>query len=154
MTDQLKFLKEEYILKLKSIPGDTAPKFGKMNVHQMVEHMSYSFKQASGLIPSHPLHDEETTQKMYAFMMSDKPFKANTPNPLLPDVPPTPECHQIVDSISKLEQDIEVFASVFKNENDLRVVNPFFGYLNFQEWIQLLHKHAWHHLRQFDHSTP
>jgi hypothetical protein len=60
----------------------TKPLFGKMNVQQMIEHMGYAFRQASGLIPLDALNNEEITAKMYRFMMSERPFKDNTPNPL------------------------------------------------------------------------
>lgn len=149
MNTKLDFLQHQYIDLLKSIPEDEAPRFGKMNVHQMIEHMSYAFRQASGLIPLDPINDEATTQKMYSFMMSDKPFRDNTPNPYLSDEPPLPEQEELVDSIQILQNDIEVFVDTFQCQDDLRIVNPFFGNLNREEWIHLLHKHAWHHLRQF-----
>ena len=154
MNPKLTFLETEYIDMLKSIPEDEVPRFGKMNVHQMIEHMSYAFRQASGLIPLEPTNDEATIQKMYNFMMSEKPFRDNTPNPYLPDEPPQPEQEEILDSIQVLENDIAVFKDTFKGKDDLRILNPFFGHLNENEWIHLLHKHAWHHLRQFGIESP
>jgi hypothetical protein len=51
-----------------------------------------------------------------------------------------------------LEKDINHFVTVFEYEPDLRILNPFFGNLNMDEWIHLLHKHAMHHLRQFNQT--
>ena len=37
----------------------------------------------------------------------------------------------------------------FEKNPDLVTRNPFFGDLNFEQSVQLLYKHALHHLRQF-----
>lgn len=146
---KLQFLQTTYLGILKTLPLDMAPLFGKMNVHQMIEHMSYAFRQASGLIPLASINDATTTQKMYDFMMSEKPFKDNTPNPYLPDEPIAPIHATVELALERLAQDIALFANKFETHAELRILNPFFGNLNFEEWTHLLHKHAWHHLRQF-----
>ena len=143
------FLQNEVISQLKTIHPSMQPLFGKMNVQQMVEHMSYAFQQASGLIPLPAINDAETTEKMYRFMMSEKPFRDNTPNVYLPDEPTPAICKTIEESLLALQKDIEVFFAVFEKNNDQKILNPFFGDLNFEEWVHLLHKHALHHLRQF-----
>jgi hypothetical protein len=147
--DKLSFLKNEFAKVLASIAPDTLPHFGKMSVHQMIEHMGYAFKQASGLIPLEQINDDETTAKMHRFMMSNKPFRDNTPNPYLPDEPDKAQYNTVSESLNYLQKDIEHFLSVFANNPDQKVANPFFGNLGFDEWVHLLHKHAHHHLRQF-----
>lgn len=147
---KIDYLQKEYLTVLASIDANSKPVFGKMNVHQMIEHMSYAFRQASGLIPLAAINDDATTQKMYEFMMSDKTFRDNTPNPYLPNEPTPAVCPSIQESISVLEKDIQRFVSTFENEPEKRILNPFFGNLNYDEWTHLLHKHAQHHLRQFN----
>jgi hypothetical protein len=147
--NKIHFLQNELIPLLETIPAYAKPLFGKMNPHQMIEHLGYAFQQASGLVPLDSMNDEEKTKVMYKFMMSDKPFRDNTPNPYLPDEPPTPKHVTISDSLSSLRNDIDVFLQTFESEPDKRILNPFFGNLNFDEWIHLLHKHMLHHLRQF-----
>ncbi len=149
MMDKLRFLEIEFPELLASIPLDTAPLFGKMNVLQMIEHMAYAFQQASGLVVHPTLHDAETTQKMYRFMMSDKPFRDNTPNPYLPDEPLPASYSAQPQAIEALKQAIQVFKETFTDQPEKRLLNPFFGELNFEEWTHLLFKHSWHHLRQF-----
>jgi len=146
---KIAFLKDEFVKTLATIPADRAPIFGKMNLHQMIEHMGYAFRQASGLIPLEPVNDAETTEKMHRFMMSDKPFRDNTPNPYLPDEPEPPVYGSVNESLHHLQKEIEHFLYVYNEEPDKRVMNPFFGNLSFPEWVHLLHKHALHHLRQF-----
>jgi hypothetical protein len=82
-------------------------------------------------------------------MMSDKPFKENTPNQLLPDVPVPFKHVSMKDAIAELQKEIDHFFSVYENNSGLRNINPFFGNLNFEEQVQLLHKHATHHAKQF-----
>lgn len=147
--DKQHFLKQEFIKLLATLDPNAKAIFGKMNVHQMIEHMGYSFRQASGLIPLEPVNNEEMTHKMYTFMMSDRPFKDNTPNPYLPEEPDAPVFGSVEDALRDLQKDIDVFFDTFENEPGKRILNPFFGNLNFDEWLHLLHKHSWHHLRQF-----
>ncbi len=147
--DKQHFLKYEFITHLRSIPAGMQPVFGKMNLHQMIEHMGFSFRQASGLIPQKPVNTDEITAKMYSFMMSDRPFKENTPNPYLPDVPAAPLSDTIDKALAELQKNIDVFFITFEDNPEKRILNPFFGNLNFDEWVHLLHKHSLHHLRQF-----
>jgi hypothetical protein len=147
---KLDFLQTSYLDLLASLDEQTKPQFGKMNVQQMIEHMSYAFQQASGLIPIPNTQPEEVTARMYQFMMSDKPFRDNTPNIHLPENP-LPAVHAAKDaSLEALKKDIAVFVETFAQAPGKRIENPFFGQLNFEEWVHLLHKHAMHHLRQFN----
>lgn len=147
--DKQHFLKYEFTKHLQSIPADMKPIFGKMSLHQMIEHMGHSFRQASGLIPQKPVNTDEITAKMYSFMMSDRPFKENTPNPYMPDIPTPPVYESVEKALVNLQKEIDVFFTTFENNTEKRILNPFFGNLNFDEWVHLLHKHCLHHLRQF-----
>jgi hypothetical protein len=42
-----------------------------------------------------------------------------------------------------------LFVNYFKGNESKLVMNPFFGELNFEQQVRLLHKHAMHHARQF-----
>jgi phenylacetic acid degradation protein/carnitine operon protein CaiE len=143
------FLKEILRKKLQAIPSNTPPLFGFMNVHQMIEHLAYAFRQATGLIPLPPANNDAITAKMFAFLKSDKPFRDNTPNMYLPDVPPPPVHTTITDSLLDLDRAMAGFFEAFRAKPDLVILNPFFGYLNFDDSVQLLNKHTRHHLRQF-----
>lgn len=87
-TAKLHFLKKELIPLLKQIPPQMAPRWGKMNVQQMIEHFTDAVHVAAGTGPDVPLiTTEEALPKMQAFLESDKPFRENTRNPLLPQTP-------------------------------------------------------------------
>ncbi|WP_276132217.1 DinB family protein [Polluticoccus soli] len=143
------FLRNEFIDKLKQIEPATKPLWGKMNLHQMIEHMSYSLRQANGKDQYDCVTPEENIPRMQAFLMSEKPFKENTPNQLLPEDPETPKQKDIDDALAELKTETEDFFKVFEKTPDRVITNPFFGDLNYEMWVQLLHKHARHHLKQF-----
>ncbi len=82
-------------------------------------------------------------------MMSDKPFKENTKNILMSEEPAPTRNELLEDAILELDNEITSFHIFFKGDEEKRTTNAFFGNLNYAEWVQLLHKHAVHHLKQF-----
>lgn len=147
---KIDFLKRRFIPLLKQIPSDTPPQWGKMTLQQMIEHFTDSVRIASGkTVHTDILTPPENFQRVRDFMLSDKPFRENTANPLMPAVPAPVKNISCNAALEELENEIKHFFSVFE-KNNLRVTrNPFFGDLNYEENIHLLHKHALHHLRQF-----
>jgi hypothetical protein len=147
--EKLAFLQNDLIQHLKNIPAGTSPQFGKMTVQQMIEHFSDSVRIASGKTSiQNFVTPPEHLEKMQAFMLSDKPFRENTPNPLLPQIPPPVKHTRIEDALAELKAEIDYFVASFQ-QSDRITRNPFFGDLNFEQNIHLLHKHAVHHLKQF-----
>jgi hypothetical protein len=147
------FLHFEFPRLLATIDPATPPAWGKMSLQQMIEHMSDSLRIANGRDPKDCVTPADHIPKMQAFMMSDKPFKENTPNSQLPDTPPPTRFDNEDDAIGELQQEINEFFDVFEQDKGKIITNPFFGDLNFDQWVQLLHKHATHHLRQFGATT-
>lgn len=151
---KLAFLQKDFPNHLEKIPADTRPSFGKMTLQQMVEHFSDSVRIASGKKNiSEFITPAEHLEKMQAFMMSDKPFRENTPNPLMPETPAPVQHARIDDAINELRTEMGHFVSSFQGNADRVTRNPFFGDLSFEQNIQLLYKHALHHLKQFGVSA-
>jgi hypothetical protein len=86
---------------------------------------------------------------MQAYLMSEKPFRENTPNALMPETPIPVKHASVKKAIDELQSELDYFFEVFKNEPGKKVTNPFFGELDYEMSVRLLHKHATHHLRQF-----
>jgi hypothetical protein len=149
MQHKIDFLKNEYCKLLSNLDVDAPRKWGKMNVQQMIEHMSYSFRIANGRLPMEILTPAENIDRMQAFLASEKPMRENTPNPLLPDEPSAAVHATKDDAIAELKSEIDFFFEVFEKEADKTLKNAFFGVLNFEQQVQLLYKHSTHHLRQF-----
>lgn len=147
--EKANFLRNKLVPELGKISAARKPAWGKMNFHQMVEHMTDAFKEANGRVPRDLMTPDEHIGRMQDFLMSEKPFRENTPNKLLPDEPPAPKHETVEASLEELKEEIEHFFDVFGSEPSKKITNPFFGVLGYEQWVQLLHKHSLHHLKQF-----
>jgi len=144
------FLKHKLVSLLRQIPSDTPPLWGKMSLQQMIEHFADSVRIASGkTVYTDFVVPEEQLSKFRAFMLSDKPFKENTVNPLMSEVPAPVKNRSAEEALQELQEETNYFFSVFEQNKWQTTRNPFFGDLNFEENVHLLHKHALHHLKQF-----
>jgi hypothetical protein len=145
------FLRTRLIRYMQQLDPAAPPRWGKMNVQQMIEHYTGdAVRNASGrLIIEKIVTPPERLAPMREFMMSDKPFKENTKNPLMGEDPLPLRFNTVQAAIGALQQELIYFFEVFAKEPQLITRNPFFGDLNFEQNVQLLYKHILHHLRQF-----
>jgi hypothetical protein len=150
MEEKRQFLKNKFITLLKAIPSDTKPAWGKMTLQQMTEHFADSVRIASGKQDHKEIiTPNENLQRMQDFIMSDKPFRENTQNALMPETPAPVKNKSIKEAFAELQKEIDYFFEVFESNPHLTTRNPFFGDLNFDMNVNLLYKHALHHLKQF-----
>ncbi|MEO6894011.1 MAG: hypothetical protein ABI136_03190 [Ginsengibacter sp.] len=143
------FLKNDFIPLLHKLKGDEKGNWGIMNAQQMVEHFADAVKNASGKLILPTLNTGEKLEKSRDFLMSENPFKENTVNPLIPKEGIPHRQPDLSSAIEKLQKELEHFFYVFEKIPGLQTDNAFFGKLDYNMNIQLLHKHALHHLRQF-----
>ena len=143
------FLKSEFIPLLKQLKDDQKAKWGVMNAQQMVEHFADSVKNASGKLILPVLNEGERLQKSREFLMSEHPFKENTNNPLIPQEGIPLRQPDISSAIDKLQKELDYFFETFNKNPGFVTGNAFFGDLDYRMNVQLLYKHALHHLRQF-----
>ena len=145
------FLRTKLVTCLQRLDPSTAPRWGKMSVQGMIEHYSHDgVRNASGRLKFDKIMTEPGhLERLREFMMSDKPFKENTKNPLMGEDPAPLHFKTIQAAIGALQQELIYFFEVFEKNPQLITRNPFFGDLNFEQNVQLLYKHALHHLRQF-----
>ena len=143
------FLKNDFIPLLGKLHADAKAKWGIMNAQQMVEHFADAVKNASGKLILPTLTEGENLQKSRDFLMSEMPFKENTNNPLIPKEGIPHRQPDIQSAINKLQKELSHFFEVFEKNPNLKTGNAFFGQLDYNMNIQLLHKHAMHHLKQF-----
>ena len=150
------FLKTKFVTYLQRLDPATAPKWGKMNVQQMIEHFAGdAVRCASGRLKIDTIVTApENLERMRSFMMSEKPLRENTKNPLLGEEPTPARYHTIQAAIGALQLELIYFFEAFEKDPKLITRNPFFGDLNFEQNVQLLYKHALHHLRQFGIEPP
>lgn len=143
------FLQQDLPRLLGQIDPAAPPLFGRMNLQQMIEHFSDSLRIANGKDPHNSMLPPDQIEKMQAFLRSDKPFRENTPNRLMPETPPPHRWPSVADAIGELKQELSDLMDVYAQDKDKLITNPFFGDLNYEDQMQLLYKHALHHLRQF-----
>ena len=150
------FLRTRLVRYFQQLDPATAPRWGKMNVQQMIEHLAGdAIRNASGRLKMTTIvTPPEKLSRVREFMMSDKPFKENTRNPLLNEEPAPLRYKTIQAAIGGLHQELIYFFEAFEKDHNLVTRNPIFGDLNFEENVQLLYKHALHHLRQFGVTPP
>lgn len=145
------FLRTKLVRYLQQLDPATSPRWGKMNVQQMIEHLGGDvIRNANGRLKIETIITPAgNLQRMRDFMMGNKPFKENTKNPLLGEEPQSLRYRTIQAAIGALQQELIYFFEAFEKKPDLITRNPLFGDLNFEQNVQLLHKHTLHHLRQF-----
>jgi hypothetical protein len=147
--DKLNFLLTTLPDLLRKLDPSTERKWGKMNVQQMIEHFSDSVREANGKDKKQIFTEADKLPLYKNFLMSDKAFRPETKNPIMPDEPVAVRNKNKEEAIAELENELTDFADHFKNNPESINTQPVFGELNYNEWIQLLHKHAVHHLKQF-----
>lgn len=145
------FLRTKLVPCLQRLDPATPPRWGKMNVQRMIEHLGgEAIRNANGRLKIDQIITPlENLKRMREFMMSDKPFRENTRNPLISEKPPPLHYKTIQGAIGALQLELIYFFETFENKPGLTTRNPIFGDLNFEQNVQLLYKHSLHHLRQF-----
>lgn len=149
--DKLDFLQEGMFTALQKLQPGTAGRWGKMNSQQMVEHLAFIFAAASGKIKTVLSIPEAFLPKAKAFLWSDKEFRENTKAPagLIPEEPQPLKHAGMQQAIDELKTEVNYFVDFFTANPGITTMHPAFGELNFEEWVQIQHKHVVHHLKQF-----
>jgi hypothetical protein len=149
-SEKIYFLQHTFIPLLRSADPGTSPKWGKMSFQHMVEHMVLTMKNANGKLKAEKvLIDESRLPAFRDFLKTDKEFRENTKSPAFPDEPLPLHFKSTEDAINKLEKEISDFVDVYETTPGLLIRNPVFGDLDYEMAVQLLYKHANHHLKQF-----
>ena len=145
------FLRTKLVTYLQQLNPQTPARWGKMNVQQMIEHFAGdAVRNASGRLKIEQMvTPADHLPRMKEFLLSEKPFKENTKNPLMGEEPAPLRYKTVQAAIGALQQELIYFFEAFEKDPRLITRNPFFGDLNFDENVQLLYKHALHHLKQF-----
>ena len=133
---------------LRALDPTMMGKWGKMNAQQMVEHLTYSTSVATGKIHQKKELTPELTEKARNFFLSDKPFRENTTNHLLPLTPYPTRNASMENAIREFETELNEFFSMFENSKRT-TINPLAGEFNYEQWVHLLDKHFHHHAKQF-----
>ena len=143
------FIRTKLVSLLQKLKDDEPARWGKMNVQQMIEHFTDVLMVASGKVRLPIVTPADKLPRLREFMYSEKPFKENTKSPVLGEEPPPLKKNTKEAAIGKLQEELIHFFEAFEKYPALKTINPVFGELDFDTNIQLLYKHALHHLKQF-----
>jgi hypothetical protein len=149
MTDKINFLKNDLVNYLTKLNAEDKGQWGVLNAQQITEHLADSFRNYHGLDSKKILTPAEQLPKFKEFLMSEKQFKPGTKNIEMPEIPLPPKHTGMKPALDELKAEINNFFEFFEKNKEVTITNVFFGELNFEESVQLLYKHAMHHLRQF-----
>jgi oxepin-CoA hydrolase/3-oxo-5,6-dehydrosuberyl-CoA semialdehyde dehydrogenase len=138
-------------LLIQPISEQSKALWGKMNVQQMLEHLTDFFNVSVEKIIFPLVTPEEFLPKYRQFLYSEKKFKENTkaPEEVLGEEPLPLRSASLQEAKDKLQKTVEYFFHYFETNVDKKTMHPAFGQLNFEEWVLLHYKHVTHHLRQF-----
>lgn len=150
MNSHEQFFKEEYIPLLQKLTGKEVGAWGVLSPQGMIEHMTDSIGVAHGRIKEELQTPTAVLERVRAFALSDKEFKPDTKNSLMSETPAELRFLTIAEAIAELQEEINLFFKYYKENPEQKVLNPFFGEFNYDEWLHLLRKHAVHHLKQFN----
>jgi len=138
-------VREELVQRIHSLTPQHTARWGKMNVHQMMEHCTRCDDMYHGQLQIKRVWIGRLLGGMFKkkILKKDLPFGKNSPTaPIL--------------MIAEKEGDIEIQKKEWQeridqyaNYNNLNFIHPFFGRMTKDEVGVFAYKHADHHLRQF-----
>ncbi len=147
--EKAEFLRLFMVPEISCLEAEEKGTWGKMNAQQMIEHLADAFRNYPNLDHARMKTPEHLLAKYREFMLSEKPFRPHTMNPGMGPEPAPPRFPTMEESLDDLQNAIEEFFSLFDKDPNHQIDNPVFGKLNYKEAVQLLYKHAMHHLIQF-----
>jgi hypothetical protein len=137
----------EFISRINRLTVETKPKWGKMNVEQMLAHCNVTYEMVYDNIHPKPNAFKRFMLKLIVknIVVNDKPYKSNSqtaPEFIIKDSRKFEfEKQRLIDYLNKTQQ---LGAKHFEGKESLS-----FGVLNQQEWNNMFVKHLEHHLAQF-----
>ena len=143
------FLKRRAGELFRSISADATPLFGKMKPQQMVEHLVESIGHSFGHHAPTLHTPEDKLPGFIQFLRSEKQFKPNTPNALLPADPAPAYLLSYEDALDQLDLSLYRFFDRFSGRESETEMHAFFGPVHYHDWLRMHTKHLTHHLRQF-----
>jgi thiamine phosphate synthase YjbQ (UPF0047 family) len=137
-------VKKDILDRLNKLTPQSQPKWGKMNVAQMLAHLQMPIGNALGIYTlPRTLLGRIVGRFVKSGMYSEKPFKRNSPTD------PSFVMTGYEKDFEKEKQSIITMINDFKEENIKNEIHPFFGKLTKQQWSKAMYKHVDHHLQQF-----
>ena len=144
------FLDEELVrTQLSQLKKVSKPIFGQMNAQQMIEHLGAITQIANGNWKVDILVADEKMARRKPFLNSENELQMGFKASFLSEEPNKLKFNSIEEATDNLLDEIAVFVKVFREDENRKVVHPFFGELDFEFWQKFQVKHFTHHFKQF-----
>jgi len=137
---------------LAKLGPDSKPQWGDMSAQQMVEHLEYTYRIASGQIQDFEISTpekylERTHETLYNYKKMPRDFDF----PLAEQAEMVKLKHpDLTKAKEKMIEARDEYLAYFKGNDEARTKNVVFGELNRFEWYLLERKHLNHHFEQFN----
>lgn len=135
---------------LDELTKESKPVWGAMTAQHMVEHLYQSVQLSNGSIElDECMSPDEKLPILKRILMSDRPLPKNFVNTVIGEGVKPLIFENLEKSILGLKKELEKVVTFFEQTPEATPMNPTFGPLNKEEWIQFHKKHFQHHFSQF-----
>jgi Protein of unknown function (DUF1569) len=144
------FLFDEFPDLINDLKSDAPAQWGKMTMHQMIEHLSHIFSFSNGRFTAQPnAEPERLAYRKMRFFEKDVPFQKEIRVAFLPEDPIPVMFADIEKSKDFLMSQLQRFYDYHEEHPGMTPMHPVLGELTYAEWIIFHARHVRHHLEQF-----
>lgn len=140
--------RESLIARLRSLRPDSPRQWGKMNVQQMMWHVSQAYQSALGdiSVPNQSNWFFRNIVKPFAFYA---PFEWPKNGPTMPQFNAVKRAPVVDTAFAQQVEELVALIDRFSSHRDRWHPHAAFGPLSHEEWMHWGWRHTDHHLRQF-----
>ena len=133
---------------LENLDEKKSASWGKMTPQRMIEHLSDCIYMSCGIGNHELLIPEEKIKGMQAFLNSDKEMPQNIQVPFAKENTPlrNTDIELAIDEFTMAWVDFE---EMYSEDPQKTALHPYYGNLNYEQWLLLHSKHFTHHFTQF-----
>ena len=133
---------------LENLDEKKSASWGKMTSQRMIEHLSDCIYMSCGIGNHELLIPEEKIKGMQAFLNSDKEMPQNIQVPFAKENTPlrNTDIELALDEFTMAWVDFE---EMYSEDSKKTALHPYYGNLNYEQWLLLHSKHFTHHFTQF-----
>ncbi|MFM7681145.1 MAG: DUF1569 domain-containing protein [Bacteroidota bacterium] len=139
---------ESFLAVLCKLEESSSPEWGNMSAQRMVEHLTDGINMSMGIGDFQLEIPEDRISKMVQFLDSDKPMAQNIQVSFAKPETPLRNA-DLDDAIDEFTLAWVDFEELYENQPAFSALHPYYGNLNFEQWIRLHSKHFTHHFNQF-----
>ena len=133
---------------LENLDEKKSASWGKMTPQRMIEHLCDCIYMSCGIGNHELLIPEEKIKGMQAFLISDKEMPQNIQVPFAKENTPlrNTDIELALDEFTMAWVDFE---EIYSEDSKKTALHPYYGNLNYEQWLLLHSKHFTHHFTQF-----